>query len=102
MSPAEGEPSPVTAPEDDGNWLTQNEECEAVEQGTDVGQDPHQHGELQKRDKTTSEVTSDLLQETLHTHAMHPGKRRFLPNEHIVFSDHETQTSEGFKLFANR
>lgn len=28
--------------------LTQNEQSEAVEQGTDVGQDPHQHGKLGK------------------------------------------------------
>lgn len=26
--------------------LTQNEKSEAIEQGTDVGQDPHQQGEL--------------------------------------------------------
>lgn len=29
-------------------FLTQNEKSETVEKGTDVGQDPHQHSELQR------------------------------------------------------
>lgn len=29
--------------------LTENENSEAVEQGADVGQDPHQHSKLQRK-----------------------------------------------------
>lgn len=38
--------------------LTQNEQSEAVEQGTDVGQDPHQHSKLgkDKHDKSEFDV----------------------------------------------
>lgn len=35
--------------------LTQNEQSEAVEQGTDVGQDPHQHCKLGKDKHDKSE-----------------------------------------------
>lgn len=50
MLPAEG--TRETVSQDSG--LTQNEQSEAVEQGTDVGQDPHQHSKLgrDKHDKS--------------------------------------------------
>lgn len=35
--------------------LTQNEQSEAVEQGTNVGQDPHQHSKLWKDRHDTAE-----------------------------------------------